>query len=129
MTQEEIRREVTALQDMGHKRLAIEAGEDPVNNPIEYILESIKTIYSVHHKNGSIRRVNVNIAATTVENYRKLRDAGIGTYILFQETYNKASYEKLHPTARRATTPTTPRRWTVPWRGVSTTSVSAFCSA
>ena len=98
MTQEEIRREVIALQDMGHKRLAIEAGEDPVNNPIEYILESIKTIYSIKHKNGAIRRVNVNIAATTVENYRKLHEAGIGTYILFQETYNKESYEKLHPT-------------------------------
>lgn len=98
MTQEEIEREVVALQDMGHKRLAIEAGEDPVNNPIEYILESIKTIYSIKHKNGAIRRVNVNIAATTVENYRKLRDAGIGTYILFQETYHKESYEKLHPT-------------------------------
>ena len=98
LTQEEIRQEVIALQDMGHKRLAIEAGEDPVNNPIEYILESIKTIYSVKHKNGSIRRVNVNIAATTVENYRKLHEAGIGTYILFQETYNKESYERLHPT-------------------------------
>lgn len=98
LTQEEIRQEVIALQDMGHKRLAIEAGEDPVNNPIEYILESIRTIYSVHHKNGDIRRVNVNIAATTVENYRKLKDAGIGTYILFQETYHKKSYEKLHPT-------------------------------
>lgn len=98
MTQEEIRREVTALQDMGHKRLAIEAGEDPVNNPIEYILESIDTIYSIKHKNGAIRRVNVNIAATTVEDYRKLKDAGIGTYILFQETYHKESYERLHPT-------------------------------
>ena len=98
LTQDEIRQEVSALQDMGHKRLAIEAGEDPVNNPIEYILESIKTIYDVKHKNGSIRRVNVNIAATTVENYKKLHDAGIGTYILFQETYNKESYEKLHPT-------------------------------
>lgn len=98
LTQEEIVREVTALQDMGHKRLAIEAGEDPVNNPIEYILECIKTIYSIHHKNGDIRRVNVNIAATTVENYRKLKDAGIGTYILFQETYHKESYEALHPT-------------------------------
>lgn len=97
LTQEEIRREVTALQDMGHKRLAIEAGEDPVNNPIEYILESIKTIYSIKHKNGAIRRVNVNIAATTVENYRKLKEAGIGTYILFQETYHKESYKKLHP--------------------------------
>ena len=98
LSQEEIRNEVIALQDMGHKRLAIEAGEDPVNNPIEYILESIKTIYSVHHKNGDIRRVNVNIAATTVENYRKLKEAGIGTYILFQETYNKKSYLELHPT-------------------------------
>lgn len=98
MTQEEIKNEVIALQDMGHKRLAIESGEDPVNNPIEYILESIKTIYSIKHKNGAIRRVNVNIAATTVENYRKLHEAGIGTYILFQETYNKRKYEKLHPT-------------------------------
>ncbi len=98
LTQEQIRRETEALQDMGHKRIAIEAGEDPVNNPIEYILDSIKTIYSVKHKNGSIRRVNVNIAATTVENYKKLHDAGIGTYILFQETYNKETYEKLHPT-------------------------------
>ena len=99
LTQEEVRNEVIALQDMGHKRLAIEAGEDPVNNPIEYILECIKTIYSVNHKNGAIRRVNVNIAATTVENYRKLKDAGIGTYILFQETYHKKSYLELHPTA------------------------------
>ena len=98
LTQEEIRREVIALQDMGHKRLALEAGEDPVNNPLEYILESIETIYSIQHKNGAIRRVNVNIAATTVENYKKLRDAGIGTYILFQETYHKENYEKLHPT-------------------------------
>ena len=98
LTQEEIVKEVTALQDMGHKRLAIEAGEDPVNNPIEYILECINTIYSIKHKNGAIRRVNVNIAATTVENYRKLKEAGIGTYILFQETYHKESYEQLHPT-------------------------------
>ncbi|MGN0774060.1 MAG: [FeFe] hydrogenase H-cluster radical SAM maturase HydG [Candidatus Ventricola sp.] len=98
LTQEEVRQEVIALQDMGHKRLAIEAGEDPKNNPIEYILECIKTIYSVSHKNGAIRRVNVNIAATTVENYRKLKDAGIGTYILFQETYHKESYLQLHPT-------------------------------
>ena len=98
LTQEEVRAEVIALQDMGHKRLAIEAGEDPVNNPIEYILECINTIYGVHHKNGDIRRVNVNIAATTVENYRKLKEAGIGTYILFQETYHKKSYETLHPT-------------------------------
>jgi len=98
LTQEEIKKEVIALQDMGHKRLAIEAGEDPVNNPLEYILESINTIYSIKHKNGAIRRVNVNIAATTVENYTKLKNAGIGTYILFQETYNKNAYEKLHPT-------------------------------
>ena len=98
LTQDEVRAEVIALQDMGHKRLAIEAGEDPKNNPIEYILECIDTIYSVKHKNGAIRRVNVNIAATTVENYRRLKDAGIGTYILFQETYHKESYEKLHPT-------------------------------
>lgn len=98
LTQEEIIAEVTALQDMGHKRLALEAGEDPRNNPIEYILESIKTIYSIRHRNGAIRRVNVNIAATTVDNYRKLKDAGIGTYILFQETYHKQNYEKLHPT-------------------------------
>lgn len=98
LNQEQIRQEVVALQDMGHKRLAIEAGEDPVHNPIEYILESIDTIYSIRHKNGAIRRVNVNIAATTVENYRKLHEAGIGTYILFQETYHRESYEKLHPT-------------------------------
>ena len=98
LTQEEIRQEVIALQDMGHKRLAIESGEDPVNNPIEYILECIHTIYGIKHKNGAIRRVNVNIAATTVENYQKLKEAGIGTYILFQETYHKESYEKLHPT-------------------------------
>ncbi|MBP5199629.1 MAG: [FeFe] hydrogenase H-cluster radical SAM maturase HydG [Schwartzia sp.] len=97
LTQDEIRREVIALQDMGHKRLALETGEDPVNNPIEYVLESIKTIYSIKHKNGAIRRVNVNIAATTVENYRRLKEAGIGTYILFQETYHKENYEKLHP--------------------------------
>ena len=98
LTQEEVRAEVMALQDMGHKRLAIEAGEDPFNNPLEYILECIHTIYSIKHKNGAIRRVNVNIAATTVENYRKLKEAGIGTYILFQETYHKESYERLHPT-------------------------------
>lgn len=98
LTQEEIVQEVTALQDMGHKRLALEAGEDPKNNPIEYILESIKTIYGIKHKNGAIRRVNVNIAATTVEEYRMLKEAGIGTYILFQETYHKENYERLHPT-------------------------------
>ena len=102
LTQEEIRREVIALQDMGHKRLALEAGEDPVHNPLEYILESIKTIYSIKHKNGAIRRVNVNIAATTVENYRKLKEAGIGTYILFQETYNKEAYEELHPSGPKS---------------------------
>lgn len=98
LTQEDIRREVIALQDMGHKRLALETGEDPVHSPIEYVLESIDTIYSIKHKNGAIRRVNVNIAATTVENYRRLKEAGIGTYILFQETYNRESYEVLHPT-------------------------------
>ena len=98
LTQEEVKAEVIALQDMGHKRLAIEFGEDPVHNPIEYVLDCIKTIYSVNHKNGAIRRVNVNIAATTVENYAKLKDAGIGTYILFQETYHKDTYERLHPT-------------------------------
>ena len=102
LTQEQVKAEVIALQDMGHKRLAIEAGEDPVNNPIEYILECINTIYSVKHKNGAIRRVNVNIAATTVENYKKLKDAGIGTYILFQETYHKESYKKLHPTGPKS---------------------------
>ncbi len=102
LSQEEIEKEVIALQDMGHKRLALEAGEDPKNCDIDYILESIKTIYSVHHKNGAIRRVNVNIAATTVENYTKLRDAEIGTYILFQETYNKENYENLHPTGPKS---------------------------
>lgn len=102
LTQEEIRQEVIALQDMGHKRLAIEAGEDPVNNPLEYILESIHTIYSIKHKNGAIRRVNVNIAATSVENYKKLKDAGIGTYILFQETYDRKAYEELHPTGPKS---------------------------
>ena len=102
LTQDEIRAEVIALQDMGHKRLALEAGEDPVHNPLEYILESIHTIYSIQHKNGVIRRVNVNIAATTVENYKKLKEAGIGTYILFQETYHKESYERLHPTGPKS---------------------------
>ena len=102
LTQEEIKAEVIALEDMGHKRLAIEAGEHPTMNPIDYIIESIKTIYSVKHKNGAIRRVNVNIAATTVENYRKLKDVGIGTYILFQETYNKKAYEELHPTGPKS---------------------------
>lgn len=102
LTQEEIREEVIALQDMGHKRLALETGEDPINSPIEYVLESIKTIYSIQHKNGAIRRVNVNVAATTIENYKKLKDAGIGTYILFQETYNKENYEKQHPTGPKS---------------------------
>lgn len=102
LSQEEIQKEVIALQDMGHKRLALEAGEDPLHNPLEYILESIKTIYGIRHKNGEIRRVNVNIAATSVENYKKLCDAGIGTYILFQETYHKENYEKLHPTGPKS---------------------------
>ncbi len=102
LTQDEVRDEVIALQDMGHKRLAIEAGEDPVNNPIEYILDCIETIYSIQHKNGAIRRVNVNIAATTPEEYKMLKQAGIGTYILFQETYNKESYQKLHPTGPKS---------------------------
>ena len=102
LTQDEIRREVIALQDMGHKRIALETGEDPVNNPIEYVLESINTIYNIKHKNGAIRRVNVNIAATTVENYAKLKEAGIGTYILFQETYHKKTYEKLHPSGPKS---------------------------
>lgn len=98
LTQEEIKKETIALMDMGHKRLALEMGEDDRINTMDYLLESIKTIYSIKHENGSIRRVNVNIAATTVENYRKLKEAGIGTYILFQETYNKENYEILHPT-------------------------------
>lgn len=102
LTMEEIKAETIALQDMGHKRLALECGEDPKNNPLEYVLEAIKTIYSVHHKNGDTRRVNVNIAATSVENYKKLKEAGIGTYILFQETYNKKSYEELHPTGPKS---------------------------
>ena len=97
LTQAEIASEVRALQDMGHKRIAVELGEHPVENPIEYVLESLQTIYSVKHGNGSIRRANVNIAATTVENYRKLKEAEIGTYILFQETYHRESYERLHP--------------------------------
>ena len=114
---------------MGHKRLALEAGEDPVNNPIEYVLESIKTIYCIKHKNGAIRRVNVNIAATTVENYRKLKEAGIGTYILFQETYHKESYRTAAShRAQSTTTTTTPRPWTAPWRAASTTWGWACCS-
>ena len=102
LTQDEVRSETIALQDLGHKRLALESGEHPVETPIEYILECIHTIYTTHHKHGSIRRVNVNIAATTVENYKKLKDAGIGTYILFQETYHKENYERLHPTGPKS---------------------------
>ena len=102
LSMEEIRREVIALQDMGHKRLAIESGEDPKHSPISYILEAIDTIYGTHHRNGSIRRVNVNIAATTVDNYRLLKEAGIGTYILFQETYNRHDYERLHPSGPKS---------------------------
>lgn len=102
LDQQDIEKEVVALQDMGHKRLALETGEDPVHNPIEYVLDSIQTIYGIKHKNGAIRRVNVNIAATTEENYKKLKDAGIGTYILFQETYNKEQYEHLHPTGPKS---------------------------
>lgn len=117
LTQEEIRKEVIALQDMGHKRLALETGEDPVNNPIEYVLESIKTIYSIKHKNGAIRRVNVNIAATTVENYRKLKEAGIGTYILFRRPIIKKVMKNCIRPDRSTITLTILRRWTVPWRG------------
>ena len=102
LTQEEISEEVRALIRTGHKRLAVEAGEDPKHNPLEYILESIKTIYSVQEGGNSIRRVNVNIAATDVESYRKLKAAGIGTYILFQETYNRKQYEELHPTGPKS---------------------------
>lgn len=102
LTQDEVRHEVVALQDLGHKRLALESGEHPIETPIEYILDCINTIYSTHHKNGAIRRVNVNIAATTVENYKKLKEAGIGTYILFQETYHKDNYERLHPTGPKS---------------------------
>lgn len=97
LTQDQIAKEVQALEAMGHKRLALELGEDPINNPIEYVLESLKTIYSLKFDNGAIRRCNVNIAATTVEEYEMLKDAGIGTYILFQETYHKPTYENLHP--------------------------------
>ena len=102
LTQEEIKQEVIALQDMGHKRLALEAGEDPVHNTMDYYLKSIKTIYDIKHKNGAIRRVNINIAATTVDNYRLLKEADIGTYILFQETYHKDSYHTLHPTGPKS---------------------------
>lgn len=128
LTQEEVRNEVIALQDMGHKRLALEAGEDPVHNPIEYILECIETIYSIKHKNGAIRRVNVNIAATTVENYRRLKEAGIGTYILFQETYNKKATKNSIRPDKSMTMRTTQKPWTALWRAVSTMWVSAFSS-
>ena len=116
LTQEEIRQEVIALQDMGHKRLAIESGEDPVNNPIEYILECINTIYSIKHKNGAIRRVNVNIAATTVENYKKLHDAGIGTYILFRRHITRRATKNSTPQDLNITMPTIQRQWTVQWK-------------
>ena len=102
LTQEEIRREVIALQDMGHKRLALETGEHPKLSPNETAPNEIYTIYSIHHKNGAIRRVNVNIAATTVENYTRLKEAGIGTYILFEETYDREAYERLHPTGPKS---------------------------
>ena len=102
LSQAEIEEEVRALIRTGHKRLAVEAGEDPVHNPLEYILDSIRTIYSVREGGNSIRRVNVNIAATDVDSYRKLKTAGIGTYILFQETYNKEQYERLHPTGPKS---------------------------
>lgn len=101
LTMDEIDDEVIALEKMGHKRIALESGEDPVNSPIEYVLESMKKIYEVKKDMGSIRRINVNIAATTVENYRKLKNAGIGTYILFQETYHRETYKKMHPTGSK----------------------------
>lgn len=119
LTQDEVRQEVTALQDMGHKRLAIEAGEDPVNNPIEYILECIKTIYSIKHKNGAIRRVNVNIAATTVENYRKLKEAGIGTYILFRKLIIKKAMKNYIQPDQSMIMHIIPKPWTVPWKVAS----------
>lgn len=119
LTQDEVRQEVTALQDMGHKRLAIEAGEDPVNNPIEYILECIKTIYSIKHKNGAIRRVNVNIAATTVENYRKLKEAGIGTYILFRKLIIKKAMKNYIQPDQSMIMHIIPKPWTVPWKAAS----------
>ena len=128
LTQEEVEKEVIALQDMGHKRLAIETGEDPVNCPIEYVLDCIHTIYSIKHKNGAIRRVNVNIAATTEDAYRQLKAAEIGTYILFQETYRRARYEELHPSGPKAATPGTLRPTTAPWPPASTTWGSACCS-
>lgn len=120
LTQDEVRQEVTALQDMGHKRLAIEAGEDPVNNPIEYILECIKTIYSIKHKNGAIRRVNVNIAATTVENYRKLKEAGIGTYILSRKLIIKKAMKNYIQPDQSMIMHIIPKPWTVLWKAAST---------
>lgn len=128
LSQKEIETEVIALQDMGHKRLALEAGEHPLNS-IEYILESIRTIYNVKHKNGAIRRVNVNIAATTVENYRKLAEAGIGTYILFQETYNKENYQKLHPYGPKSNYAYHTEAMDRAMEGASTTWASECCSA
>ena len=128
LTQEEIVKEVTALQDMGHKRLAIEAGEDPVNNPIEYILECINTIYSIKHKNGAIRRVNVNIAATTVENYRKLKEAGIGTYILFRRLIIKRVTKHFIRPGQNMTMHIIPKQWTARWRAASMTLDLACCS-
>ena len=128
LTQEEIRKEVIALQDMGHKRLALEAGEDPVRNTMEYYLDSINTIYSIKHKNGAIRRVNINIAATTVDNYRLLKEAGMSTYILFQETYHKESYLTLHPTGPNMTTIIIPKQWTAPWKAVLMMWESEFYS-
>lgn len=97
LTDDEIRREVEIIEDMGHKRIALEAGEDDRNCPIDYILHAMDVIYNTKHKNGSIRRINVNIAATEVENYKKLKEAGIGTYVLFQETYHRETYAKVHP--------------------------------
>lgn len=97
LTMDELREEIRVLESLGHKRLALEAGEDDNECPIEYILDCIKTIYSLKFENGSIRRINVNIAATSVENYKKLKNAEIGTYILFQETYHKPTYESFHP--------------------------------
>ena len=130
MTQDQIREEVIALEAMGHKRIVIESGEDPLNNPLEYILESIKTIYSIKNKNGEIRRVNVNIAACSVEDYKKLHEAGIGTYTLFQETYNKENYESVtYQQALRATTPTIQRRWTALCKVVLMMLVSVFFTA
>lgn len=126
LTQEEITREVVALQDLGHKRLLLEAGEHPKYNPIEYILESIKTIYSIKHKNGQIRRLNVNIAATTVENYRKLHDAEIGTYQLFQETYHRRSTRSCIQRDPRLITLGTQKRMTALWKAALMTSASAF---